>query len=184
LVGPVVKAPKLVRTRRGISTLELVADELEANEARVVNGSALDGVPAPPGSATGFLSRFANQVTVLEDDPQRELLTWALPVTGRHTFTNTVFDKFFRRRFKFDTDTNGSVRAIVPTGQYEEVMPLDVLPTQLIKALASKDLEMAEKLGALELVEEDLALCEYVDQSKQPLTRWLREMLTQIEKEG
>jgi Na+-transporting NADH:ubiquinone oxidoreductase subunit A len=81
-------------------------------------------------------------------------------------------------------DTNGSKRAIVPLGDYEKVMPMDILPTQLIKALASRDLESAEKLGALELAEEDLALCEYVDTSKQPLTSLLRTMLTRIEKEG
>ena len=184
LVGPAVKAPKLVRTRRGISTYELVQDELDARQARVINGSALDGTPAPPGEANGFLSSFANQVTVLEDDVQRELLSWALPVNGRHTHTNTLFDKFFRKRFRFDTDSNGSLRAIVPIGHYESVMPLDVLPTQLIKALASHDVVLAEKLGALELVEEDLALCEYVDPSKQPLTKWLRQALTEIEKES
>ena len=184
LVGPTVREPKILRTRRGASTYELTQNEFEAREARVIAGSALDGAVATPGSPTGFLNRFANQLTVLEDDTQRELLTWALPVAGRHTHSNTVLDKFFRKTFKYDTDSNGSLRAIVPVGQYESVMPLDVLPTQLIKALASGDVETAEKLGVLELCEEDLALCEYVDNSKQPITRWLREMLTGIEKES
>ena len=107
-----------------------------------------------------------------------------LPVSGRFTHTNTVWDKFFRKTFKYDTDTNGSLRAIVPIGHYESVMPLDVLATQLIKALASNDLEAAEKLGALELAEEDLALCQVVDPSKIPITDMLRDMLTTIEKEG
>ena len=114
----------------------------------------------------------------------RDLLGWALPVSGRYTQTNTVWDKFFRKSFRYDTDTNGSLRAIVPIGQYESVMPMDVLATQLIKALAAKDLESAEKLGVLELAEEDLALCQVVDPSKVPITDWLRDMLTTIEKEG
>ena len=120
----------------------------------------------------------------MEGRTDRELLAWAKPIAGRFTQTNTLLDKFFRSRFKFDANTNGSLRAIVPAGMYEKVMPLDILPTQLIKALASNDLESAEKLGVLEIAEEDLALCQFVDPSKQPLTDMLRTMLTRIEKEG
>ncbi|HRV80340.1 MAG TPA: NADH:ubiquinone reductase (Na(+)-transporting) subunit A, partial [Planctomycetota bacterium] len=122
--------------------------------------------------------------TLMEGGTEREFLSWALPVAGRYTHTNTMLDKFFRKTFRFNADENGSLRAIVPIGQYESVMPMDILPTQLIKALASNDLESAEKLGALELAEEDLALCQFVDPSKQPLTDLLRTMLTRIEKEG
>ena len=184
VTGPAAKTPKLVRTRRGISMLELLEGEVEATEGRVVNGSPLAGPEASPGTPAGFLGRYANQVTVLEDAVGRDLLGWALPVAGRFTQTNTLFDKFFRKRFKFDTDTNGSLRAIVPIGQYESVMPLDILPTQLVKALLSHDLELAEQLGALELAEEDMALLEFVDNSKQPLTKMLRSMLETIEKES
>lgn len=184
ITGPEAKAPKLVRTRPGADTQRLLEGEIGAREARVVNGSALLGNAANPGSETGFLGRYATQLTVLEDAVERDFLGWALPVSGRYTLTNAVWDKFFRKRFKFDTDSNGSLRAIVPIGVYEKVMPLDVLPTQLIKALASGDLEMAEALGVLELAEEDLALCQYVDPCKVPITEWLRSMLTTIEKEG
>ena len=85
---------------------------------------------------------------------------------------------------RFDTDVNGSLRAIVPIGAYEKVMPMDILPTQLIKALVSDDLEGSEKLGVLELAEEDLALCQVVCPSKIAITDSLRAMLTRIEKEG
>jgi len=88
------------------------------------------------------------------------------------------------KKHKYDTDKNGGHRAIVPIGSWEAVMPLDILPTPLIKSLAAHDLEMAEKLGALELSEADLALCEYVDPSKTEVTPLLRSMLTRIEKEG
>ena len=184
LGGPAAKEPKLVRVVQGADLGELLQGEVEANQPRVLNGSALEGQAAELGAASGFLSRYANQVTVLEDEIERDLLGWALPVSGRFTLTNTVLDKFFRRRFKFNTDSNGSLRAIVPIGSYEEVMPLDVLPTQLIKALSSGDVELAEKLGVLELVEEDLALCQFVDPCKVPMTEWLRNMLTSIEKEA
>lgn len=184
ITGPEASSPALVRTRPGAATDELLHDATSASEPRVVNGSALWGREANPGSPSGYLGRYATQLTVLENQVGRDFLGWALPVSGRYTFTNTVWDKFFRKRFKFDTDSNGSLRAIVPIGVYESVMPLDVLPTQLIKALASGDLEMAEKLGVLELGEEDLALCQFVDPCKVPITDWLRSMLTTIEKEG
>lgn len=184
VTGPEAKAPKVVRTRPGADIDLLLQGESTAREARVVNGSALWGTAANPATPTGFLGRYAHQLTVLENKVGRDLLGWALPINGRYTQTNTLFDKLFRKRFKFDTDTNGSLRAIVPIGAYESVMPLDVLATQLIKSLASGDIEMAEKLGVLELGEEDLALCQFVDPCKVPITDWLRSMLTTIEKEG
>ena len=184
ITGPEAKAPKLVRTRPGADTAQLLDGESSAKEPRVVNGSALCGNAANPGSETGFLGRYATQLTVLENEIDRDFLGWALPVNNRFSLTNTILDKFFKKRFRFDTDSNGSLRAIVPIGVYESVMPLDVLPTQLIKTLATGDVEMAEKLGVLELGEEDLALCQFVDPCKVPITEWLRSMLTTIEKEG
>lgn len=184
ITGPAAKEPKLVRTRPGAAIEDLCKDESSATVARFVNGSAVWGNTAKADDHSDFLGRWNSQVTVLEDDVKRDLIGWALPVSGRFTTTNTVWDKFFRKTFKYDTDTNGSLRAIVPIGQYESVMPMDVLATQLIKALASNDLESAEKLGVLELAEEDLALCQVVDPSKIPITDMLREMLTTIEKEG
>jgi Na+-transporting NADH:ubiquinone oxidoreductase subunit A len=184
ITGPAAAGPKLVRTRRGASLRELLAGEAAAAVPRFVDGSALDGRTAVPGEASGFLGAHSNQVTILEDDTQRILLGWVSPIVGRYSLTNTVLDKFFRRRFQFDTDTNGSLRAVVPIGVYERVMPLDILATQLVKALASNDLETAEKLGVLELAEEDLALCEFVDPCKLPLAELLRDMLTRIDKES
>ena len=184
LTGPAAKDAKIVRTRPGADLSELCKDESNAAVVRLVNGSAIWGRTASIDAHTGFLGRWNTQVTMVEDSTEREFLGWVLPVSGRFTQTNTVLDKFFRKTFKYDTDMNGDLRAIVPIGQYESVMPMDVLATQLIKALASKDLESAEKLGALELAEEDLALCQVVDPSKVPITDWLRDMLTMIEKEG
>ena len=184
ITGPAATHPRLVRTRPGASLSELLADQVEAETPRFVNGSLVWGTKADPAESTDFLGRWTPQVTILEDAVGRDLLGWALPVSGRFTLTNTVWDKFFRKRFKYDTDTNGSLRAIVPTGQYESVLPHDVLATQLIKALASGDLESAEKLGVLELAEEDLALCQVVDHSKVAITDMLRDMLITIEKEG
>lgn len=184
ITGPAAKEPKLVRTRPGADVLGLFGDESSANDPRFVNGSCLWGKNIDAENHVEFLGRWNTQVTILENQVKRDLIGWALPVSGRYTQTNTVWDKFFRKTFKYDTDSNGSLRAIVPMGHYESVMPMDVLATQLIKALASKDLEGAEKLGVLELAEEDLALCQVVDPSKIAITDMLRDMLTNIEKEG
>jgi len=182
-VGPAFDQPTLLRTRRGAATAELIKAHNIEGKVRVISGSALSGDTANPGSAIGFLGSRANQMCVLSDDPAKEFLGWANPLSSHHTFTHTSFGKLFRRKHNYNTDINGSPRAIVPLGYWEEVMPMDILPTQMIKALAAGDIEMAEKLGVLELVEEDLALCEYLDQSKTEITALLRNMLTRIQKE-
>ncbi|MFT5734151.1 MAG: Na+-transporting NADH:ubiquinone oxidoreductase subunit A [Planctomycetota bacterium] len=184
ITGPSAKTPQLVRTRPGADLTQLCKDASTAAVTRLVNGSVLWGNTASETNHSNYLGRWNTQVTIVEDDVKRDLIGWALPISGRYTQTNTVFDKFFRKTFKYDTDTNGSLRAIVPIGQYESVMPMDVLATQLIKSLASNDMESAEKLGVLELAEEDLALCQFVDPSKVPITDMLRDMLTAIQKEG
>jgi len=89
-----------------------------------------------------------------------------------------------RKSFELDTDTNGSERAMVPIGLYERVMPMDILPTFLLRSLAAGDLERSEALGCLELEEEDLALCTFVCPGKIDYGRLLRQALTQIEKEA
>ncbi|MDF1837655.1 MAG: NADH:ubiquinone reductase (Na(+)-transporting) subunit A [Planctomycetota bacterium] len=184
LTGPTANKPRLVATQRGAHVSTVVQDESSATETRVITGSVLEGQIANPTDPKSFLGRYSNQVSLMDGTTKRDFMAWALPVAGRFTTTNTMLDKFFKKKFKYDVDSNGSKRAIVPLGDYEKVMPMDILPTQLIKALAAHDLESAEKLGALELAEEDLALCEFVDTSKQPLTEMLRTMLTRIEKEG
>ncbi|MDA1259201.1 MAG: NADH:ubiquinone reductase (Na(+)-transporting) subunit A [Planctomycetota bacterium] len=184
VVGPAAAKRAFVETRRGAETTSF-APFSAASNVRLISGSLLSGRTATPGTPAGFLGRWDRMVTMLADDPQRELLGWSVPIGKRWSITNVYPAKFLRAKsLHYDTDLNGSPRAIVPIGVWERVMPLDVLPTQLIKALASDELEDAEKLGALELAEEDLALCEYVDQSKTPITAMLRAMLTRMEKEG
>lgn len=183
VVGPAALTTALVKTRRGAATA-CFKSYAKDGQVRFISGSALSGATANPQCQKGFLGRWANQLFLLADAPERELLNWTMPVGKRWSLTNAYLAKFFRRTWKQDTDMNGSLRAIVPIGGYEKVMPMDILPTQLVKALASDDLEGAEKLGVLELAEEDLALCQYVCPSKVDITDLLRSMLTRIEKEG
>ncbi|HSN73388.1 MAG TPA: Na(+)-translocating NADH-quinone reductase subunit A [Steroidobacteraceae bacterium] len=181
--GPVVREPRLVRTVLGASTEDLLRGELASCECRVVSGSVLAGHRAADWSA--YLGRFHQQVTVLPEGRQRELLGWILPGRNRFSATNAFISSLTRgRRFPLTTSYNGSPRAMVPIGSYERVMPLDILPTQLLRALVVGDTDAAQALGCLELDEEDLALCTFVCPGKYDYGPVLRSALQRIEKEG
>jgi len=181
--GPTVKHPQLIRTRLGASLADLTDGELEDVENRVISGSVLSGRKAD--EARAFLGRYHQQITALEEGNKRELLGWLTPGLEFFTIKNLALSKLlFGERIKMNTSTNGSHRALVPHGNYNEVMPLDILPDFLIRALVTRDLDDAEKLGILELDEEDLALCTFSCSSKMDFGPILRENLTTIEKEG
>ncbi len=183
LSGPQVEKPRLVKTRVGASLFELTAGSLKAGENRIVSGSVLSGRTATP--EVGFLGRFHQQITVLAEGREKQFLGWIAPGFDKYSFINLVASKLTgKKSFDFTTALNGGHRAIVPIGVYEKVMPLDILPTYLLRSLAVNDVEEAEKLGALELDEEDLALCTFVCQSKNDYGPMLRENLKIIEKEG
>ncbi|MEJ2522303.1 MAG: Na(+)-translocating NADH-quinone reductase subunit A [Gammaproteobacteria bacterium] len=184
LAGPPVTHPRLLRTRLGAHVEPLLVDEVGGScECRVVSGSVWAGFRA--AGWAGFLGRYHNQITVLEEGRRRELLGWILPGRNKFSVTNAFISSLNRRRkFAFTTTQNGSPRAMVPIGSYERVMPLDILPTQLLRALVVGDTDSAQQLGALELDEEDLALCTFVCPGKYDYGPVLRQRLEQIEKEG
>ncbi len=183
LAGPVVEQPRLVRTRLGANLDELTAGELQPGANRVVSGSLLGGRTAH--GAFAYLGRYHQQVSCLREGKEREMLHYMRPGVDKHSVLNIYISKLMAgKKFAFSTTTNGSPRAMVPVGNYEEVMPLDILPTQLLRALIVGDTEVAQKLGCLELDEEDLALCSYVCAGKYEYGPILRDNLTRIEKEG
>ncbi len=184
LAGPMVSRPRLLRTRLGASTEDLVRDELSQGECRVISGSVLDGRQAHNWSA--FLGRYHTQISVLAEGRKRELFGWIAPGRNKFSAANVFISSFQRnkRRFAFTTSQQGSPRAMVPIGIYEGVMPLDILPTQLLRALLVRDTDLAQQLGCLELAEEDLALCSFVCAGKYDYGPVLRANLEQIEKEG
>lgn len=184
LAGPQVERPRLVRTVLGASTDELVAGELEAGENRIVSGSVLGGRRA--AGPLAFLGRYHNQVSVLREGREREFMGWLSPGLNKHSALGIYLSGLFGRgrKLAMTTTTNGSERAMVPMGSYERVMPLDILPTQLLRALIVGDTDVAQQLGCLELDEEDLALCTYVCPGKYEYGPILRENLVRIEKEG
>ena len=184
IAGPMVDKPRLVRTRLGASLDELTAGELKVGRAvRVISGSVFGGRSSR--GACAFLGRYHLQVSCLEEGTEREMLHYLRAGANKHSVMNLYISKLSPGKlFDFTTSTNGSPRAMVPIGNYEEVMPLDILPTQLLRALIVSDTEMAQKLGCLELDEEDLALCTYVCAGKYEYGPILRDNLTRIEKEG
>lgn len=186
LAGPVVSRPRLVRTRVGANLCDLVQGQIGTDkEVRVVSGSVLHGRKAEDWAA--FLGRYHNQVTVVEEYHEREFMGWIIPSKEKFSFLNVLLSSLPKergRKFPMTTAKFGSPRAIVPVGVYEDVVPMDLLPTQLLRYLVVGDTDMAQALGALELDEEDLALCTFVDPGKHDFGPVLRNSLTQIEKEG
>jgi Na+-transporting NADH:ubiquinone oxidoreductase subunit A len=183
LAGPQVEKPRLVRTRIGASLEELCAGELKAGENRVISGTVLSGRKAH--GVEIYLGRYHLQVAVLREGRERVLLGYLAPGSHRHSALGIYLSSLFKgRKLALSTSSNGSPRAMVPVGSYERVMPLDILPTQLLRALIVGDIEVVQSLGGLELDEEDLALCTYVCPGKYEYGRILRENLTRIEKES
>jgi len=180
LAGPSVKNPRLLRTRLGAAITDVVRDEIRPGPVRVVSGSVLTGRHAL--GATGYLGRYHLQISALPDGEPREFLGWLSPGLDKYSAGRSFLSSLVRRhRFSLTTSQHGSPRAMVPIGSFEQVMPLDLLPTLLLKALLVRDIETAQALGCLELEEEDLALCSFVCCSKYDYGEALRECLTLIE---
>ena len=183
IAGPQVNKPRLVSTQIGASLEELTKNELKSGENRVISGSVLGGRTSAGTGA--YLGRYANQVSVIEEGRERELLHYFSPGIERHSVMRIYLSKLMPNKlFNFTSTTNGSERAMVPLGGYEKIMPLDILPTQLLRAIIVEDMDIAINLGVLELDEEDLALCTYVCPGKYEYGPILRNNLERIEKEA
>ncbi|UGB02984.1 Na(+)-translocating NADH-quinone reductase subunit A [Leclercia sp. G3L] len=183
LGGPQMRNPRLVRTCVGADINDLLVDETLDGENRHISGSVLSGRHAT--GAQAWLGRFHLQVSVVKEGREKELFGWVMPGREKFSVTRTTLGHFLRNKlFNFSTDTNGGERAMVPIGNYERVMPLDILPTLLLRDLLAGDTDGAQALGCLELDEEDLALCTYVCPGKYEYGPVLREVLTRIEQEG
>ncbi|MPW37042.1 Na(+)-translocating NADH-quinone reductase subunit A [Vibrio sp. B1Z05] len=183
LGGPVVSNPRLVRTTLGAYLPELVDKELMPGEVRIISGSVLWGTNATGPHA--FLGRYHMQVSALREGRDKEFLGWAMPGKNKFSVTRSFLGHLFKGQlYNLTTSLNGGERAMVPIGNYEKVMPLDIEPTLLLRDLCAGDVDSAQRLGVLELSEEDVALCTYVCSGKYEFGELLRECLDTIEKEG
>ena len=182
LAGPQVIQPRLIATRLGANINQLVIGELKNDENRVISGSVLSGRHAL--STFAFLGRYHSQVSVIEEGRDREFLHYLRAGVNKHSSLPVFISSLTKKLFSMTTSTNGSERAMVPVGGYERVTALDILPIQLLRSLIVGDTEMAQKLGCLELDEDDMGLYTYVCVGKYEYGRILRDNLTKIEKEG
>ena len=183
IAGPSVVKPRYIRTRIGASLQELTTGELNEGENRIISGSVLNGRLF--STEEGYLGRYDHQISVIEEHTTRDFLGWIAPSSNLFSVKKVLLSSLSpEKKFDFTTALNGGKRAIVPCGSYEKVMPLDVLPNYLLRALEVDDVEEAEKLGCLELDEEDLALCTFVCPSKVDHGINLRRNLNLIDREG
>ncbi|MCA9127498.1 MAG: Na(+)-translocating NADH-quinone reductase subunit A [Planctomycetales bacterium] len=183
LGGPSVKRPRLLRVPMGASLDGIVAGELSDGDVRVVSGSVLCG--RKNEELIGFLGRYHLQVSCLLEGKEREFLGWQMPGVEKYSATRAFAAAWLSpKKFALTTSTGGSERAMVPIGTYEKVVPLDMLPTLLLRSLISRDTATAQQLGCLELDEEDLGLCTFVCPGKYEYGEILRDNLLTIEKEG
>ena len=181
--GPAAASPRHIRVRLGASIRELCASELVGDDVRVLSGSVLDGRRA--SDMIAYLGRYHQQVSCVPEGTGRQFFGWLLPGGNRFSVTRAFLSAFTKpEAFAFDTAIWGGNRAIFPLGTYEKVMPLNIIPTYLLKSLASGNTEKAKDLGCLELIEEDLALCSYVCPGKNDFGVMLRDTLTSIERDG
>ncbi|HAN30340.1 MAG TPA: NADH:ubiquinone reductase (Na(+)-transporting) subunit A [Myxococcales bacterium] len=185
ICGPNAKSPRLVQTHVGASLTQLCDGEAtDSAETRVISGSVLSGRSAM-GAELGWLGASHVQVSMIREDRDRHFIGWLTPGANMFSTMRIYLSSLMPgKKFAMTSNAHGQARAMVPIGMYEKVMPLDMMPTFLLRALIVGDLERAEQLGALELDEEDLALCTFVCPGKYEYGPILSERLAEIHKEG
>ncbi len=182
LTGQSFDRPRYVRTHLGANLKDLVEGEGLDDNDRVISGDVLSGEAK---SRESFLNFYDDQVTAIPEGREFELFGWLLPLKMRPSLSRTFPGFLFKdAQYEVTTNTHGEERAFVMTGQYENVLPMDIYPQHLMKAILNKDFERMEGLGIYELSEEDVALCEFACTSKQPLQHILRAGLDLMREQG
>jgi len=184
LVGSEVKKPRYYRMAAGASLsgmAEFLNEPLANKKQRVISGNVLTGANV---GIDGHLGFYHNEITVIPEGDHYEMLGWLLPRFSKFSNSRTYFSWLLPgKRYKLDTNLNGGQRAFTVTGQYEKVLPMDIYPVYLLKAILAGDVEKMEQLGIYEVIEEDLALCEFVCTSKMDVQEMLRKGIDLMIKE-
>jgi len=181
LVGSEVKEPQFYRTFSGGCIEKMVENNVTGGDLRFISGNVLTGQKIARNGHLGF---YDNMVTVLPEGGKFEFLGWIRPISNRISFHRAVGLFSFlnpNKEYRLDTNTRGEARPFVQTGIFEKVTPMDILPTYLLKAILVEDFDEMEALGIYEVVEEDLALCEFVDVSKHDVQEILRRGINLIQ---
>ena len=176
LCGSEVKLPKYYKVYGGTSIAPLIKDNLNSENVRCVSGNPLTGEKV---SKEGYLGFYHNQFTVLPEGNDYEFFGWIAPSTSKLSFHRALglmsFINGKNKEYVVDTNLKGEERAFVQTGSFEKVLPMDIYPTYLLKAILANDYEEMEALGIYEVAEEDFALCEFIDVSKNPIQKIIRD---------
>ncbi|MBK9335032.1 MAG: Na(+)-translocating NADH-quinone reductase subunit A [Lewinellaceae bacterium] len=182
IAGSCVSKPQYVRVMTGQRMREILADRLNSDHCRIIQGNVLTGKTS---SLDDTLSFYTNQITAIPEGDQSEFLGWLLPGFGKLSLSRTYFSWLWpKRAYNLDTNTHGEERAFVMTGQYDQVLPMNIMPVYLLKAILAKDIERMEQLGIYEVAAEDFALCEFVCTSKIDVQQIITEGLEYMRKEG
>jgi len=183
LTGARVEKPKYYRTIRGTAVAPILENQLKEEDNRVISGNVLNGKKID--AETGYVGFSDSQLTVIREGNYHELFGWMMPGFKKMSVSRSFASRWLTPNRKFDMDTNyhGGHRAFVMTGEYEKVLPMDIYPMQLLKAILVNDIDKMEQLGIYEIDEEDLVLCEFVCTSKTPVTKIVRDGLRAMRKE-
>lgn len=181
LAGSEVINPQYYKTFTGACLSKFIENNVSDNEVRFISGNVLTGEKI---KSDGYIGYYDQQVTVIPEGRHSEFLGWILPTMNKLSFQKSFgllsFLNSKNKEYVIDTNTKGEHRTFVQTGIFEKVTPMDILPTYLIKAIMADDYDEMESLGIYEMIEEDIALCEFVDVSKHNLQKILREGLDLI----
>jgi Na+-transporting NADH:ubiquinone oxidoreductase subunit A len=176
LTGSEIKEPRYVDSILGASIQSITGGEFTGrNDVRIISGNVLTGSKVSPDGHLGF---YEHQLTAIPEGNDLEFLGWLLPSYPRPDISRSFLSGWLKNRvYQVNTNTHGEERAFVVTGQYEQVLPMEIHPTYLLKSIMYQDIEEMEQLGIYEVSEEDFALCEFVCTSKIPVQKIIREGL-------
>lgn len=170
--GSEVKKPAYYRTTLGAQLKPILEGNINEDNTRIISGNVLTGTKV---AKDGFLGYYDSQVTVIPEGNKPEFFGWITPSFNKFSASRTLFSWLCpSKEYTLDTNTHGEPRAIVVSGEMEGVLPMDIYPEHLLKAILAKDIDKMIALGIYEVVEEDMALCEFVSTSKLPVQKILR----------
>ena len=186
VAGSEVVRPQYVRIISGAPIASILKDNLqpqgEGQSARVISGNVLTGVKS---ELAGNINFYANMLSVIPEGDHYEMLGWMMPRFSKFSVSRAYFSWLCpNKTYNLDTNLNGEERAFVVTGLYEKYLPMDIYPMHLLKAILAGDIDKMENLGIYEVVEEDFALCEFVDPSKTDMQQIIRQGINLMIKEG
>jgi len=181
LAGSKVKSPSYISTIANASIADIISGKYDTDKARIIGGNVLTGTKLDD---KGFLGFYDNEISIIPEGNYYDFFGWALPGLKKYSFSHTFFSWLCpSKKYDLDTNMHGEKRAYVVTGTFEKLVPMDILPLQLIKAILAENIELMEKLGIYEVAEEDFALCEFADTSKTDIQAIIRKGLDLMVKE-